>query len=328
MTTLNLQAKQDFLERDAATRDPVRALAELVWNALDADATRIEVILERNDLGGLTAIRVTDNGSGISAASAEHDFGNLGDSWKRDAHRTGRGRAIHGKEGRGRLRFYSLAQRARWFTTTNSDDGLSSRTLEIHAKSLERCEVVEADAPAGEAPGTTVLLTMLKDTFDALSSPDAYRQFSTLFAPYVLQYPNAEIWFNTFKVDPDVTIHRWHDLPPMVVQLTDRTVDDLKVKVIEWKTANEARQIHFGGEDGIVLGSQPAHVTAPGFEFSAYAYSSFFQEVADKNLLELDNLGEPDFLTVVGHIREALGDYFRGRIPISSCAASMIGATI
>ena len=35
---------------------------------------------------------------------------------------------------------------------------------------------------------------MLKDTFDALSTPDAYRQFSTLFAPYVLQYPNAEIW--------------------------------------------------------------------------------------------------------------------------------------
>ncbi|MBO9621681.1 MAG: ATP-binding protein [Sphingomonas sp.] len=314
MTTLNLQAKQDFLERDAATRDPIRAIAELVWNALDADATRIEVVLERNDLGGLNAIRVVDNGSGISAASAEHDFGNLGDSWKRDARRTGLGRAIHGKEGRGRLRFYSLAQRARWFTTTRSDAGLSSRTLEIHAKSLERCEVVEADSPTAEDTGTIVLLTMLKDTFDVLSTPDAYRQFSTLFAPYVLQYPNAEIWFNGFKVDPDVTIHRWQDLPPMVVQLPDRTIDDLKVKVIEWKSANETRQIHFGGEDGIVLGSQPAHVTAPGFEFSAYAYSAFFQEIADKNLLELDNLGEPNFLAVVGQIREALGDYFRGRM--------------
>jgi hypothetical protein len=314
MTTLNLQAKQDFLERDAATRDPIRAIAELVWNALDADATRVEVILERNDLGGLEAIRVVDNGWGISPASAEHDFGNLGDSWKRDAHRTSLGRAIHGKEGRGRLRFYSLAQRARWVTTTKADDGLSSRTLEIHANSLERCEVVEADTTASEAPGTTVLLTMLKDRFDSLSSPDAYRQFSTLFAPYVLQYPNAEIWFNGFKVDPAVTIHRWQDLPPIVVQLPDRIINDLKLKVIEWKSASETRQIHFGGEDGIVLGSQPANVTAPGFEFSAYAYSAFFQEVADDNLLELDNLGEPNFLTVVSHIREALGDYFRSRM--------------
>jgi DNA topoisomerase VI subunit B len=88
MTILNLHAKQDFLERDAATRDPVRALAELVWNALDADATKIQVILERNDLGGLDAIRIIDNGDGITADSATHDFGNLGDSWKRTAHRT------------------------------------------------------------------------------------------------------------------------------------------------------------------------------------------------------------------------------------------------
>lgn len=274
MTTLNLQAKQDFLERDAATRDPIRAIAELVWNALDADATSIQVTLERNDLGGLGAIRVVDNGSGISAKSAEHDFSKLGDSWKRDTHRTNLGRAIHGKEGRGRLRFYSLAQRARWFTTTRSEEGLSSRTLEIHAKSLDRCEVVEAEEPTGEDTGTTVLLTMLKDTFDALSTPDAYRQFSMLFAPYALQYPNAEIWFNGFKVDPDVTIRRWQDLPPMVVQLPDRTIDDLRVKVIEWKSASETRQIHFGGEDGIVLGSQPAHVIAPGFEFSAYLWSA------------------------------------------------------
>lgn len=315
MTTLSLQAKQDFLERDAATRDPIRALAELVWNALDADATRIDVVLERNKLGGLEALRVIDNGTGISAESAAHDFGNLGDSWKRQAHRTGAlARAIHGKEGRGRLRFFSIAQRAQWFTTSASETGLSSRTIEIHSKSLERCEVIELSEALADRPGTTVYLTQLKETFDALSTPEAYRQFSTLFAPYVLQYPNAEIWFNEFKVDPDVTIDRWQELPPMTVTLSDRMVDDLRLKVIEWKSATETRQIHFGGEDGIVLGSQPAHVTAPGFEYSAYAYSEFFQEVADRNLLELDNLNEPNFMTVLGHIREALTDYFRTRM--------------
>lgn len=315
MTTLNLHAKQDFLERDAATRDPIRAVAELVWNALDADAKKIEVVLDRNDLGGLSGIRVIDDGVGISAESAEHDFGNLGDSWKRSAHRTSElKRAIHGKEGRGRLRFFSLAQRARWITTSTSDAGFSSRTIEIHSKSLERCEVIECEAPLVAETGTTVHLTGLKDTFDALSTPDAYRQFSTLFAPYVLQYPNAEIWYNTFKVDPDVTIHRWHDLPKLVIKLPNRIIDDLRVKVIEWKTAGDTRQIHFGGEDGIVLGSQPAHVTAPGFEFSAYAYSAFFQEIADQNLLEMDALNAPDFNTVVSQIRESLSDYFRSRM--------------
>src|SRR3546814_536493 len=171
-----------------------------------------------------------------------------------------------------------------------------------------------SDVCSSDLTGTTVHLTMLKDTFDALSTPDSYRQFSTLFAPYVLQYPNAEIWYNKFKVDPDVTIHRWQDLPKLIVKLPNRTIDDLRVKVIEWKTASETRQIYFGGEDGIVLGSQPAHVTAPGFEFSAYAYSAFFQEVADQNLLELDALNAPDFSTVVSHIRESLSNYFRSRM--------------
>src|SRR3546814_8536651 len=109
------------------SRDSIRALAELVWNALAADAKRIEVILDRNDLGGLSGIRVIDNGSGISAESAEHDFGNLGDSWKRGAHRTSQlNRAIHGKEGRGRLRFFSLAPRARWITPSRSEAGFRS----------------------------------------------------------------------------------------------------------------------------------------------------------------------------------------------------------
>ena len=321
MTTLDLRAKQDFLERDAAARDPVRALAEFVWNALDADATDIKVALEKNELGGLNAIRIVDNGSGISPESASHDFGNLGDSWKRATRRTGRlGRAIHGKEGRGRLRFFSLAQRARWFTTTRTDAAagqepvLSSRTLEIHAKSLERCEVTEAPEPAGAVPGTTVLLTMLKGTFDSLSSAEAFLHFSTLFAPYVVEYPDAQISFNGFVVDPKLTISRSEELPHFIIELPGRKVEDLKVKVIEWKAATDTRQIHFGGEDGIVLGSQPAGVTAPGFEYSAYAYSAFFQEVADHHLLELDDLNEPDFMAVLTHIRQALTDYFRSRI--------------
>jgi hypothetical protein len=321
MTTLNLQAKQDFLERDAATRDPLRALSEFVWNALDADASKVEIQLERNDLGGLAAIRIVDDGTGISAQHAEVDFGNLGASWKRDAHRTSNlGRAIHGKEGRGRLRFFSLAQRARWFSTTReivpgAEEGpLTSRAIEIHSKSLERCEVSEAESPFAETPGTSVVLTMLKSTFDELSSTEAFSRFSTLFAPYVLQYPNVEIWYNGFKVDPNLTIRRCEDLPALIVQLSDRTINDLKVKVIEWKAATDTRQIHFGGEDGIVLGSQPAHVTAPGFEFSAYAYSAYFQEVADHNLLELDDLNEPDFVVVLSHIREALSEYFRARL--------------
>src|SRR3546814_17304804 len=115
--------------------------------------------------------------------------------------------------------FFSLAQRARWITTSRSEAGFTSRTIEIHSKSLERCEVNELEEPLAAETGTTVHLTMPKDPFDALSTPDSSRTFSTLFAPYVLQYPNAEIWYTKFRVDHCVTIPRFQDCPTPIDKL-------------------------------------------------------------------------------------------------------------
>ena len=42
MVVLTLKAKHDHLQKVASTRDYVKALAEFVWNALDADATKLQ----------------------------------------------------------------------------------------------------------------------------------------------------------------------------------------------------------------------------------------------------------------------------------------------
>ena len=132
MAVLTLKAKHDHLQKVASTRDPVKALAEFVWNALDADATSVSVTLVRNALGGLDSILIRDDGTGISRARAEHDFESLGDSWKLRTSRTPvRSRVVHGKEGRGRLRFFSLAQKARWTSVYRDGEGLSRLAIEI-----------------------------------------------------------------------------------------------------------------------------------------------------------------------------------------------------
>ncbi|HYG28705.1 MAG TPA: ATP-binding protein [Allosphingosinicella sp.] len=313
MTALSLQARQDFLEKDAQTRDPMKGIAEFVWNSLDADATQVNVELVRNDLGGIAAVRISDDGHGISKERADHDFGNLGDSIKRKVARTRtHERAIHGKEGRGRLKFFSIARTATWRTVYEEGEGRFVLTLEVQANNLERCEVSEP-VPTEAEVGTTVELAPLKEAFDSLGSADAFRQFSTIFAPYILQYPNVRISFNGFEVDPRVTIHRTHDIPQGAVVCPGRTIEDLRLKVIEWNAATESRQIFFGGDNGIVLGSQAAYVTAPNFAYSAYAYSGFFRELADANLLDLEGINDPDFLHVLEHIRSDLKDYFRRR---------------
>lgn len=65
MNRIAIEAKRDFLERLSSTT-PIKAVAELIWNGLDAGAEQVSVRLEVNALDGLEAIRVTDTGHGIN----------------------------------------------------------------------------------------------------------------------------------------------------------------------------------------------------------------------------------------------------------------------
>jgi hypothetical protein len=315
MTILTLKAKHDHLQKVASTRDPVKALAEFVWNALDGDATNVAVEFERNVLGGVEGIIIRDNGTGISKERAEHDFESVGESWKLHRPRTPVfSRAMHGKEGKGRLRFFSLARRAQWTSTYRADERLYRLKIEIASDRLDVSNVSDPQLlSAGTQTGTFVELAPLKEAFDWLVGDDARTEFNAIFAPYILQYPDTKITYNTDAVDPASTIERDYPIQTQPVICPGRTVRDLSLRVIEWKARIGNRKIYFGSESGVVLGSQAANVTAPGFDFSIYAYSPFFQEIANANLLEFDNLTDPDFARVLEYIKEEAEDYFRAR---------------
>ncbi len=313
MTILTLKAQQDHLEKIASTRDPIKALAEFVWNALDADADKVDVEFEKNGLGGIEAIVVRDNGEGISGQHARRDFENVGASWKRKTTRTNAQRAMHGKEGQGRLRFFSLANNAQWDTCYHDGEQRAKLTIKISAGSLKTADVSDAQSVDDGAIGTVVQLSSLKETFDWLVAEEARSEFSAIFAPYVMQYPGITISYDKRQIEPTETIVHSHEFPVQTVICSGRTVNDLVIKVIEWNSNVGSRKLHFGGESGVVLGSQAANVTAPDFNFSAYAYSPFFQEIADANLLDFDELNDPDFAQVVNHVRDTLGGYFRMR---------------
>src|SRR5258708_4831903 len=104
MKTLRVQVERDYLARLAASRKPSTAVAELLWNAVDADATRAEVDYRDNGLGVVEQMVVTDNGDGMPYDVAVDSFSRLGGSWKQNAITTKReGRMLHGKAGLARL---------------------------------------------------------------------------------------------------------------------------------------------------------------------------------------------------------------------------------
>ena len=222
---------------------------------------------------------------------------------------------MHGKEGRGRLRFYSLAQKAAWRSILrNADNSLSRLSISIDAGSLDKCDIIgPAEEKSLQASGTVVELHGLKASFDWLLGDAAFSVFSVFFASYLLQYPDIIITYDGRALDPKANVARTQDLRCGTLVVPGRSISDLSLKVIEWRAEVEGRRIFFGGEAGIVLGSQAANVTAPGFAFSAYAYSNFFEEMAKGNMLDLDDLGDPAFVEVIAFIRDTLSDYFRDR---------------
>ena len=314
MAIFKLEAKQDHIEKGAKSSDLVKALSEFVWNAVDANATEVSVIFEKNALGGLEAIIIKDNGTGITDDIAKVEFKNLGNSWKKNAKRTVGQRALHGKEGKGRFQFFSLAEQANWKTTYQVSQDFFDMEIDIKSSMLEECSISAPAKSKSGKTGTVVELSRLKGTFDWLSSNAALIDFTTRFAPYLMQYNDVNLFYNGTKVDPAASIVKSEDLKIGSVVCPNRIIDDLSLKVIEWSSHIESRKIHLGSGGGIVLGSQAANVVAPGFEYSAYANSAYFQEIAEANLLEIENLSDPDFVYLMGYIRDRLTDYFRKRM--------------
>lgn len=135
-----VEVQSDFLEKITRAR-PIPALAELIWNAFDADATVVDVSFEYNDLGSLDAIVVKDNGAGIARTDAPGFFRFLGGSWKKSKSHTASGRFLHGQEGRGRFKAFALGNVAEWAVIYRQDGKCWSYTIRMTALDIRHVNV-------------------------------------------------------------------------------------------------------------------------------------------------------------------------------------------
>ena len=56
--------------RLAGVRDPLRAVAELIWNGIDAEAATVSVKLSYNEMDGVETVTVVDDGHGMNSQDA------------------------------------------------------------------------------------------------------------------------------------------------------------------------------------------------------------------------------------------------------------------
>src|SRR5262245_7395292 len=247
--TFEIQVQDDHLQRISQVRKPILAVAELIWNAVDADADRIHVVVQDDHLGGLKTIEVSDNGHGIPYSEAEDVFSRLGGSWKRSGHRSHEKRRIlHGKEGRGRFRAFALGRVADWHVIYGPNDSLRTYRISMAKDQPKRVEVTdEAAAAAGRHRGVTVIVSELDRDFRSLRDPAVTDELAQVFALYLRQYPTIQIYYAGTLIDPRSVEEHSQQYPLPAITSNDHETFEASLEIVEWKMPTERRMYFCDG---------------------------------------------------------------------------------
>lgn len=266
MKTYRLEAADDHVQKLAHENDPVRAVIELVWNSLDADAHHVNVVLHRNETEVVVAAEITDDGHGMAPEDIATEFKWVGNSWKKTALRSkGERRPLHGRFGQGRLRAFALGTQVIWETVGVSIDGKRFAST-IRARSSNRNDVGVSDPIETDADKGTRFIGEGKESLDPLDRDTAAERIGATLAPYLITHTGIEVIYDGQLIRPADNIARDTVLP--VEWEHDGTLHRAKVRIIEWTKAKE-RTVHLCDADAVVVNTLD---TAPGPDFTYSAY--------------------------------------------------------
>lgn len=306
-----VEVQPDFIERQAKAR-PIDALAEIIWNGLDADATSVNVRLGHSEFG-LSSITVTDNGHGIPHNEASTLFVRLGGSWKqRGGFTKNKHRMLHGYEGRGRFKVFALGRVADWHVTYRAE-GQPPKTYDISMleSSIRQVQITgQKPATNGTQTGVEVTITELHRDFRSLEPEASVQELTEIFALYLKDYRDVRIAIEGVAIDPSSFIASTKTFPlnPIIDEDTSHSAE---LELIEWRSATK-RVLYLCNEQGFPLSKVESRFHVGGFQFSAYLRSPFIGELHERAELEVAEM-HPNLTTAIDESRQTIKDYFRDR---------------
>lgn len=309
---IKVEVKNDHLQTISQAR-PLYALAELIWNSFDADATDVKVSLRYNKVDGLEEIRVIDNGHGISFDDVQFAFKNLGGSWKSSIPRSKKeNRILHGKAGKGRFKAFSLGSHVEWITRYQSNGQIKEYTIVGTSNDLGSFEIGEENISSSEQPGTEVIVSNLFRNFTSLHPKDnTFDEITMIFALYMRQYPHIKLDYEGFSINPSRVEEKYTEFNLPKIKISDCREIDSQLTIIEWNS-NVERMLFLCDEDGFALSKTSPGIQAPGFNFTAYLKSDYIKELNQNGYLLLDDLHE-DLKLLIDAAKTQLRNYFRER---------------
>ncbi len=164
------------IEQSGLPTDYRKAIAEYIWNGFDANASRVDINFDANEVGFINKLSIIDNGIGIDISNLNETFGNFLDSQKEQSFSaTG---FVKGKKGKGRYSFTNFCHKAIWNTTFSKVDKLLNYTITIEkSDSVNYAVSDQKNINKGQQTGTKVFFEEFFNLTGDLLESDSFQQF-------------------------------------------------------------------------------------------------------------------------------------------------------
>nr|MBV6629346.1 ATP-binding protein [Oceanococcus sp. HetDA_MAG_MS8] len=286
--TFKVQVEADHIKR-VASGSPKAGLIELIWNALDADAKSVRVDFLEGELG-VNRVRIADDGTGIPYEEAENRFVGLGGSWKNPGIKTKAGRVLHGQEGKGRFKAFTIGRIADWEVVYQEGDHFFEYTIEGNASAIDEFALSEKRPSKRTKTGVSVTISELPKISAIFEPKRAVEELAPVFAVYLKNYRSIKLDIGGTLVDPAAVIKgiSTFDLDP--ISSEDGKHHPVALEIVEWQSIKE-REIWFADSNNVPLESYEKQIRNVGdVGFSAFIKSDHFRTLNNQGLLALRDL--------------------------------------
>jgi hypothetical protein len=307
MKDIYIQAQADYLDKISRST-PADALAEMIWNALDADATIIRIKFLGTEIS-TDKIEITDNGDGINYELAVKTFGELGGSWKRLKAYTTQGRGMHGKEGHGRFKAFSIGNSVVWNVYYKKNNEYFEYSIEGHAGNLNKFTVSDEFKSRFKKTGVVVSITDPVKQFKLFEESIAVNTLIPIFAPYLSSYTDVNIKIGNNQMDPGEKIKSSKSMK-LKSKVMDNGVDyTFNFELFEWDNLS-VKELYFCDSNGFPLHKYDKQIRGTNdFSYSGYIKSDYFallKATSEIEVCEIKNELQP----IIRESLRSLKDYF------------------
>ncbi|MBB1489187.1 ATP-binding protein [Oceanospirillum sediminis] len=244
---------------------PFQSVIELIANGFDSGATSVDLTIEHNEMHGLVAITVLDNGSGIDIKKCDQHFSRFNESSKQGDD------DLQGAHGKGRLAFHLLCSNATWYTKCHDSESKilidSTKLRNFSAKEIAPEEQHALLSPLES--GTCVVLSNFHTNLPELEVIKS--NLESYFGWRLILNPDRKLTVNGVEVE----------IPENELIEKNICIDgaEFKIDFIRWvdKPGDEKSYNYVVNHDGRVLHRDLSSFNKkPKFHLSSYSRSNWF----------------------------------------------------